>query len=118
MLCRIRWTPKNDAHTGVSKAKQAIMFGQWGALIYVQNVHKTTSGLWGAFSQPTAKPATPVAQPAGLLPAPGPIPASAPGRRTLGRLGFGRARVGGAFKFVAGAVAGTAYDPLKIIVQT
>ena len=29
--------------------------------------------------------------------------------RTLGRLGFGRARVGGAFKLVADALAGTAY---------
>jgi hypothetical protein len=33
MLCQFRWTPKNEAHAGVSKAKQAIMFGQWGALM-------------------------------------------------------------------------------------
>jgi hypothetical protein len=69
---------------------------------YVQNVHKTASGLWGAFSQPQ-KLATPVAKPAGLLPAP--APASSPGR--WGSWGTAAYAVGGAL--VAGAVAGTAY---------
>jgi hypothetical protein len=32
-LCQIRWAPKKEAHTGVSKARQAIMFGQRGALM-------------------------------------------------------------------------------------
>jgi hypothetical protein len=31
MLCQISQTSKKEAHTGVSKAKQAIMFGQRGA---------------------------------------------------------------------------------------
>jgi hypothetical protein len=69
----------------------------------VQGVHKTASGLWGSFNQPREKPATPVAQLAGLLPAP--TSASSPG----GWGGWGSAAyaVGGAL--VAGAVAGTAY---------
>jgi hypothetical protein len=71
----------------------------------VQNVHKTASGLWGAFSQPKGKPATPVAQPAGLLPAPEAPPASSSGR--WGGWGPAAYAVGGAL--VAGAVAGTAY---------
>ena len=71
----------------------------------MQNAHKSASGLWGAFNQPTAKPATPVAQPAGLLPAPGSIPASSPGR--WGSWGSAAYAVGGAL--VAGAVAGAAY---------
>jgi hypothetical protein len=33
MLYQIRWAPENEALTGVSKAKQAIMFGQRGALM-------------------------------------------------------------------------------------
>ncbi|KAI0284299.1 hypothetical protein BGY98DRAFT_948864 [Russula aff. rugulosa BPL654] len=71
---------------------------------YVQNVHKTASGLWGAFSQPKANPATPVAQPAGLLPPPAALPASSSGRRGWGPAALA---VGGAL--MAGALAGTAY---------
>ncbi|KAN0126899.1 hypothetical protein V8E52_000539 [Russula decolorans] len=70
---------------------------------YVQNAHKTASGLWGAFSQPRGKPATPVAQPAGLLPAPA-APASSSGR--WGGWGPATYAVGGAL--MAGALAGTA----------
>jgi hypothetical protein len=33
MLGQIRWSPKKEAHTGVSKAKHAMMFGQRGALM-------------------------------------------------------------------------------------
>jgi hypothetical protein len=70
----------------------------------VQNVHKTASGLWGAFSQSKGTPATPVARPAGLLPAPAALPASSPGR---GGWGPAALAVGGAL--MAGALAGTAY---------
>lgn len=71
----------------------------------MQNVHKTASGLWGAFSQPKGKPATPAAQAAGLLPAPAAPPASSTGR--LGGWGTAAYAVGGAL--MAGALAGTAY---------
>jgi len=70
----------------------------------VQNVHKTATGLWGAFSQPKGKAATPVAQPAGLLPAPA-APASSSGQ--WGGWGPATFAVGGAL--MAGALAGTAY---------
>ncbi len=71
----------------------------------MQNVHKTASGLWGAFSLPKGKPATPVAQPAGLLPAPSALPSSSSEPR--GGWGPAAFAVGGAL--MAGALAGTAY---------
>ena len=71
----------------------------------MQNVHKTASGLWGAFSQPKGKPATPVVQPAGLLSAPAARQASSSGQ--WGGWGPAAFAVGGAL--MAGALAGTAY---------
>ncbi|KAI0307238.1 hypothetical protein B0F90DRAFT_1814020 [Multifurca ochricompacta] len=66
---------------------------------YVQNVHKTTSGLWGAFNQPVQKPAAPAVQPVGLLP---PSPVSRWGRWAPAALAAGGA-------LIAGAAAGSAY---------
>jgi hypothetical protein len=71
---------------------------------HVQNIHKTASGLWGAFSRPAGNPAAPVARPR-LLPAAAPLPASSPGR--WARWAPAAYTVGGAL--VAGAAAGAAY---------
>ena len=66
-------------------------------------MHKTASGLWGAFSRPARMPATPVTQPAGLLPAAAPAPS--PGQ--WGRWAPAAYAVGGAL--VAGAAGGAAF---------
>jgi len=66
-------------------------------------VHKTASGLWGAFKQPVGKPETPIAKSVGLLPG----PAAAPSKGGWGRWAPAAYALGGAL--VAGAAAGTAY---------
>jgi len=72
---------------------------------FAQSVHKSASGLWSAFKQPVAKSATPIAQPAGLLPAPAPLPAQSSGG--WGRWAPAAFAVGGTL--IAGAAAGAAY---------
>jgi len=69
----------------------------------VQDVHKTASGLFGAFSLPAAKSAPGSEQPVALRSAPVPAPSSP----SQGRWGQALYAVGGAM--LAGAAVGTAY---------
>ena len=68
---------------------------------YVQDIHKTASGLFGAFGQPAGISAPGVSQPA-AVPAP-----SSPSSGRWGRWGQAAYAVGGAV--IAGAAVGTAY---------
>lgn len=73
---------------------------------YVNDVHKTASGLFGAFSQPAGKSAPGIGQPAAVLSSLAPAPSGSSSGR-WGRWGQAAYAVGGAL--VAGAAVGTAY---------
>jgi len=76
------------------------------AVGYVQDVHQTASGLFGAFSQPVGKSAPGIGQPAAALLAPAPA-SSSPSLERWGRWGQAAYAAGGAL--IAGAAVSTAY---------